>query len=38
MAKAKKEGKKKRNQRNLAKNNKRILANAEILRKLTAEC
>ena len=37
MAKARKEGKKKRNLKNLAKNEKRIQRNAEILRTLTAE-
>lgn len=37
MARAKKEGKKKRNLKNLAKNEKRIQQNAEILRRLSAE-
>ena len=37
MAKARKEGKKKRNSKNLAKNEKRIKQNAEILRRLTVE-
>lgn len=37
MARSRKEGKKKRNLKNLAKNDKRIQKNAEILRQLTAE-